>query len=412
MFLALVLMFLQMPVVALADDGGPVQPLPPTIDIILEPVHGGAVRGRTHNISVRVESTAALSNTRLEWEMLDNSAGTVISGQQTSISTTLQPGTATHSAIASANLLIALNEAAEYLRLQITLFYGTTQVIRYFTLPVVDEILTGEARIITVRARGGGEVALGDGTYGAVRIGSFVAGQRVQIHARPLQDFFFDSWDYFFGMVDRDLHASTYFTMPDRDLTVWANFRHYRDGRYGYRDRLYFEWDTGPFTEVPVGLPSTPQPFVVQQLPQGPQGLPYRSPIQAMPIPTIEEVPEVVPVPLTVNLNGRPLNITGQPAVMVGNAQLIPVGDVFRALGYNVAWNPATSTATLTRGNVVVVVTEGSNQFTINGMSRSFRTPAMLMNGYLMVSFMEIIEAIGGRAHRDANNAINIFVTR
>jgi uncharacterized Zn-binding protein involved in type VI secretion len=126
----------------------------------------------------------------------------------------------------------------------------------------------------------------------------------------------------------------------------------------------------------------------------------------------MEEVPEVIVVPMAVSINGRPLNFTGQTPVMVNGAPLVPLGELFRALGYDVAWNPATSTATLTRGTVVLVVREGSTEFTVNGMSRELRTPAVLMDGHMMVPFLEIIESIGGRAHRDATNTVNITITR
>ncbi|MCL1987995.1 MAG: copper amine oxidase N-terminal domain-containing protein [Firmicutes bacterium] len=91
---------------------------------------------------------------------------------------------------------------------------------------------------------------------------------------------------------------------------------------------------------------------------------------------------------------------------------MIPVGGLFTALGYTVNWDADLLQATMTRFHVTVTITEGSRNFTVNNINRNFRVPATLINGNLMVPFLEVVEAIGGRANLDANGNINIFVTR
>lgn len=114
---------------------------------------------------------------------------------------------------------------------------------------------------------------------------------------------------------------------------------------------------------------------------------------------------------LIVNVNGRAINLSQSGAFLAIGVSYIPVANVFRDMGYTVEWNEETRTATLRRGTIILSVTEGDRTFTINGNPRQFSAVPVIVDGSLMVPFLEIIESVGGRAYRDLNNAINIFVT-
>jgi uncharacterized Zn-binding protein involved in type VI secretion len=115
---------------------------------------------------------------------------------------------------------------------------------------------------------------------------------------------------------------------------------------------------------------------------------------------------------LSVNVNGVPVSMTGQQAVIVQGVSLIPVGDVFRALGYTVSWDNNNRIATLRRRNVTIAIQEGNDSFTVNGIRHNLPVPAIMVNNNLMVPFVEVINALGGRSHRDINNVVHIYMTR
>lgn len=83
-------------------------------------------------------------------------------------------------------------------------------------------------RALTVRTIGGiGQVSIDYGTYGSTRTERIEPGTRVTISARPYRwdrDAFFDRWTYSFGETTNHRRPQTTFIMPDRDVTVTANF--------------------------------------------------------------------------------------------------------------------------------------------------------------------------------------------
>lgn len=259
----------------------------------------------------------------------------------------------------------------------------------------------------TVRSRPGGTVSMNNSRFDTVWTGHFRYGERISVEARPDRDFFFERWEYTHGETWHPFRENTTFVMPNRDITLWADFTH-------YRDRLGDDWRTAPFREEPpyATLPSVPQaPPLVTVTPPPEQPLPEPTPPGFLPTPDPVVITEPPVTALSVNINGRPLAIDGHSALMVQGVPMIPVAEVFRAMGYSVEWNNDTRTATLRRNHIVLTVTEGSSTFTINGRNRTMRAPAVVVGDRLMVSFVEILESVGAIAHRDFNNAININVT-
>lgn len=265
---------------------------------------------------------------------------------------------------------------------------------------------------LSLRAGPGGLVALENSSFGTIHTRLRMrAGDRVTIHARPNHDYYFDRWTFRYGDVLNIRNETTTFIMPNRDVQVWADFEHYRDRHFRDRDRYWID-PHAPFPNVPEG-PVMPPPAEYRPMTYIPE-LPT-APLDADE-PDLTGVFTPVMTPVNLTINGFPHHISRQPAVTRGATTYIPVGELFRALGYSVEWNGAARQATLRRnlrGNdIVMVITEGSSTFTINGVPRHMRSPAIIVNNHLMVPFVEILEHVGGRAHLDANGTINIFITR
>ena len=54
---------------------------------------------------------------------------------------------------------------------------------------------------------------------------------------------------------------------------------------------------------------------------------------------------------ITVTVDGQVVNFPDQEPIIVDGRTLVPVRGVFEHIGFEVAWNPTTSTALLTRGH-------------------------------------------------------------
>ncbi|MCL2016191.1 MAG: stalk domain-containing protein [Defluviitaleaceae bacterium] len=252
---------------------------------------------------------------------------------------------------------------------------------------------------LTVTSTAGGMVSFGTLAYSPVVSGNFAPGERISINARPNNNFFFDSWTNATGQVMQPWSDRTVFIMPSNNVTVTANFL------FGIIDTN--PWQPAPVPNVSATLPPLPPP------PQLPPEPPVLQPLPVAPLPTPQPEPlPIVMTPLTVNLNGQPMNFTDQSAVMVQGVSLLPVGELFDRLGYTIEWDPDLLQATLNRFHITITLTANSRNFTVNNINHTLPVPAILINGRLMVPFVELIEAIGGRTNRDANNIVNIFLTR
>lgn len=94
-------------------------------------------------------------------------------------------------------------------------------------------------------------------------------------------------------------------------------------------------------------------------------------------------------------VNKQYVPFSGQNPVVVNGVTLVPLSDVFEALGFTITWNDSTRQATLTRGKNTIVITIGSDTFTLNGVKHKLAAPAQTTNGKVMVSIREILESVG-----------------
>ncbi len=90
------------------------------------------------------------------------------------------------------------------------------------------------------------------------------------------------------------------------------------------------------------------------------------------------------------------------PEILEGRT-LVPLRSIFEAMGADVEWDGATSTATAKRGNVTVNIQIGSSAIYKNGNAIPVDVPAQLINGRTMVPARVIAEAFGADVQWNGN---------
>ena len=173
-----------------------------------------------------------------------------------------------------------------------------------------------------------------------------------------------------------------------------------------------------PTPEPPQDLvPPSPGPTATPQPTPAPLPTPTPRPAptpRPTPLPAqvpLEPIVHPEPIVLTTMFNGRAVNFTGQAPILTScGTTLIPVREVFEMLGYTMTWDASALTATITHGRTIITITEGSRTFTVHGFSRQHdNLPAQIVNGHLMVPFVQLMNNIGVRAWRDEYNVLHLF---
>lgn len=93
------------------------------------------------------------------------------------------------------------------------------------------------------------------------------------------------------------------------------------------------------------------------------------------------------------------------PEILEGRT-LVPLRSIFEAMGADVEWDGATSTAIAKRGNVEVKITIGASEIYKNGKAIPVDVPAMLLNSRTMVPARVIAEAFGADVQWNGNGRI------
>jgi len=97
---------------------------------------------------------------------------------------------------------------------------------------------------------------------------------------------------------------------------------------------------------------------------------------------------------IQVELNGQPLNTSVSP-VKIRNRTVVPMRDIFEALGATVMWNPQTQAITAQKDNNVVDLAINNRRAAINGRAVLLDQPATLWRGRTMVPLRFVSEAMG-----------------
>jgi len=106
-----------------------------------------------------------------------------------------------------------------------------------------------------------------------------------------------------------------------------------------------------------------------------------------------------------VEVNGQTVECT-QPPIIYNDRVLIPLRDVFNAVGAEVGWNENTYTAVGVKGRDIVKVTIDDDVIYKNGTPVKTDAPAKLVNGSTMVPVRAVAEAFGCGVEWDGNNVL------
>ena len=100
----------------------------------------------------------------------------------------------------------------------------------------------------------------------------------------------------------------------------------------------------------------------------------------------------------------------GQNPELLEGRTLVPLRSLFEAMGAEVDWDDATSTAIAKRDGVTVTIQIGASEIYKNGKAVSLDVPAQLMNGRTMVPARAIVEAFGADVEWNGNGRV-VFIT-
>jgi len=96
-----------------------------------------------------------------------------------------------------------------------------------------------------------------------------------------------------------------------------------------------------------------------------------------------------------VTINGTPVVFEDQTPVIVDGRTLVPVTDVFRALGFTSSWDGEARQTTLTNNDHRVVITIDNDTFFANGVPQTLDVPAQIINGRNMLPIRAVLEGVG-----------------
>jgi len=117
----------------------------------------------------------------------------------------------------------------------------------------------------------------------------------------------------------------------------------------------------------------------------------------ALPLrPSFAQIPPPSPsagAPITVTVDGRPINFAGSPPQSVGGRLLVPLRAIFEALGATVDFSGGQVRAQ--RGPTLLQLQIGSTQASVNGQNRVLDVPAQAIFGRTFVPLRFVGEALG-----------------
>lgn len=97
---------------------------------------------------------------------------------------------------------------------------------------------------------------------------------------------------------------------------------------------------------------------------------------------------------ISVILDGKRLSFE-QPPVIIDGRVLVPLRDIFEAMGAHVQWNSTDRSITAAKGEITIKMLIDSNILSKNDVDISLDVPARLISGYTMIPVRAISEAFG-----------------
>ncbi len=107
-------------------------------------------------------------------------------------------------------------------------------------------------------------------------------------------------------------------------------------------------------------------------------------------------IPAVQAANISVIVDGRAL--TTDPAPFIQNGRvLVPMADIFEALGATVTWDASSQTVTGVKGDTSVILVIGQSTATIGEESQTLDVPAQIVDGHTVVPLRFVSEALGAQ---------------
>jgi len=97
---------------------------------------------------------------------------------------------------------------------------------------------------------------------------------------------------------------------------------------------------------------------------------------------------------INITIMGWPVEFYDQGPIMVDGVLLTPVRAVFEMLDFNVYWDSGAERVILSNYNYVIVITIGSNEFTIGDEIFTFDVPAQIIGDRTLVPIRTLLEGI------------------
>ena len=98
---------------------------------------------------------------------------------------------------------------------------------------------------------------------------------------------------------------------------------------------------------------------------------------------------------ISVEIDGTMVVFGDVTPVTVDGRILVPIREVFEAIGFNIIWHDIAQTAVLSDGTNEISITIGRTVFVTNGQSFFLDVPAQLINGRTMIPLRAPLESVG-----------------
>ena len=95
---------------------------------------------------------------------------------------------------------------------------------------------------------------------------------------------------------------------------------------------------------------------------------------------------------ITVFLDGTQITFDVPPQ-NIGGRVMVPLRAIFEAMDAKLEWEPATQTATATRGDVVVIMQIGNYNITVSGITITLDVPPLIVEGRTLVPVRAVAES-------------------
>ncbi|UQZ32560.1 hypothetical protein C2I18_02705 [Paenibacillus sp. PK3_47] len=100
-------------------------------------------------------------------------------------------------------------------------------------------------------------------------------------------------------------------------------------------------------------------------------------------------------VRITIELDGTAVNSDVPPYITPSNVTMVPVGVISQGLGAAVQWDQASRTATISKGDTVLKLTNGRTTALVNSASVRLDTSVQISRGRVMVPLRFVSEQLG-----------------